>query len=451
MAKDNYRRYQDRIIGKIILQANLENETPILIGTGEGDVSDSEAMKWPIGDVPYIPASSMAGRLKRYFKEFKLPDPGRRFWGRSGEDDPQSHLRLDDLIPESGDTGSIVLRDGVRIDPETNTAEESKKYDYQIVEPGLVFPFRAEITIRNGMNAGDAKEFAAHIHAILHHGFRIGAHTNTGFGKMKCSNFKGWQFEFPENADAWFNYLADNPFEAEELSFSDKIELPTSKEFSVEATFQLKTSLIIGAYGVEGGEPDKSQLKSRDKFVLPGKSIRGALRHRAIKILNTVGGTEAQENIEELFGHVDEKLHVQKRGRLRVEESYLEQVEPMNQDRIRIDRFTGGVIGGALFNSQPVWTTGEEAVRISFSATDTSPDEKKLLLLLLKDLWLEDLPIGGEKSIGRGVLRGMEATIKNDGDIVASFRRAEPDTLHFLQGSAADINQLLQAEPETNE
>ncbi len=38
-----------------------------------------------------------------------------------------------------------------------------------------------------------------------------------------------------------------------------------------------------------------------------------------------------------------------------------------------------------------------------------------LLLLVLKDLWTGDLPLGGESSVGRGRLRGLSATIR-DGD-----------------------------------
>jgi hypothetical protein len=36
-----------------------------------------------------------------------------------------------------------------------------------------------------------------------------------------------------------------------------------------------------------------------------------------------------------------------------------------------------------------------------------------LLLLLLKDLWTGRLPLGGESSVGRGRLRGLEATVRH--------------------------------------
>jgi len=35
-----------------------------------------------------------------------------------------------------------------------------------------------------------------------------------------------------------------------------------------------------------------------------------------------------------------------------------------------------------------------------------------LLCFILKDLWNGDLPLGGEKSIGRGVLQGLSAKLK---------------------------------------
>lgn len=224
--------------------------------------------------------------------------------------------------------------------------------------------------------------------------------------------------------------------------------------FSINATFSLKNSLIIGAYGIKGDEPDKSQLKSRNKFVLPGKSIRGAVRHRALKILNTQGDADALDQINHLFGYVDEFNSQQRKGRLRIDERYLteEEVKAMQQNRIRIDRFTGGVISGALFNSEPIWTTGREAVRLSFTIMKAAkPEEIKLLLLVLKDLWLEDLAIGGEKNIGRGILTGQSAEVRHNGETIATFQRnGHGAGLEFTEGSVAALNALLQPKPETH-
>lgn len=447
MAKN---REQDRINGKIILKATLRNETPLLIGRGGGDAVDIEVMRLPDGK-PYIPGSSIAGCLKSF-----LNGKDGYFWGKTGKDVKhplQSHICFEDLVPEKLPANEdIVIRDGVKIDHKTGTAEDGKKYDYQIVEPGLNFPFSAEITMRDSMQ-GNADDFVARIKAALEHSaFRVGANTNTGFGKLICKKFRAYHFQFPDHADAWFEYLDNGTFSISPMEMK-KLDIPSSEgSFSIQATFQLKSSLMIGAYGTgRGNEPDKSQLKSRDKFVLPGKSIRGAIRHRAMKIWNMWG--KSKDEFEDLFGIVDEKQSKQKRSRLRIEEFLFKdkEVDPMIQNRIRIDRFTGGVISGALFNSEPVWTTGQENIQLTFTILkDAAPNEKKLLLLLLKDLWLEDLAIGGEKNVGRGILVGREATVYNDGKLEAAFQRdGDGSGLNFTTGSAEELNQLCEPKTET--
>lgn len=454
MANNNYKRDNDRVVGKIIIVATLTNETPLLIGRGGGDSVDIEVIRLPNGK-PYIPASSIAGCLR----SFTVGKDG-YFWGKTGRNDKtgkneenplQSHICFDDLVPENSKADDIVMRDGVKINDKTGTAQEKGKYDYQVVEPGLVFPFKAEITVRASYK-GDTDDFVTNIGAALKSpNFRIGANTNTGFGKMKCEGFKAFHFTFPKDGDAWFNYLESGNIGIPEMSIqTDPMQLGKGS-FSIEAIFRLKSSLMIGAYGIKGSEPDKSQLKSREQHVLPGKSIRGAIRHRAVKIWNILGKPMAE--LEDMFGPVNKDEKVQIRSRLRVEEFLFQEkkVVSMVQNRIRIDRFTGGVIDGALFNSEPVWTTGEEQIKLTFTILKrATEDDKKLLLLLLKDLWLEDLAIGGEKNIGRGVLTGLSAIVLNDGNEVAAFKRNGAGAeLEFTHGSAADLNNIVNPQPAT--
>lgn len=463
MATTKYPRYKDRIEGKIIIQALLKNTSPLLIGKGAGESADAEVMRMPAPDNrPYIPASSMAGVLKHFMLSTHISTDENHIWGRA--DRPgvlplQSHFLLDDLVVQEYSPDDIVMRDGVRINHQTGTAEDKKKYDYQLVEPGLVFPFRAEITLRASMDkAARAQmlDFPTWLQAVLNtpH-FRIGANTNTGFGKLSCSDFQAFHFQFPDHADHWFEYVGNKGVSLpEELKMSlSQNSISQSGSFQISAKFGLKSSLIIGAYGIDGSQPDKSHLKSRESYVLPGKSIRGALRHRAVKILNTLGEAEAVavQQIRDLFGDVkeDSDKPFQQKGRLRIEESVFEEnaVVPMEQDRIRIDRFTGGTIKGALFSSEAVWKNGAEtAVSICLTILKKAkPSEKRLLMLILKDLWLEDLAIGGEKNIGRGILTGLEATISSEGEIVSAFKRkGEGAELQFEPGySASSLIDLI--------
>ena len=66
---------------------------------------------------------------------------------------------------------------------------------------------------------------------------------------------------------------------------------------------------------------------------------------------------------------------------------------------------------GALFNEQPIFPNSETHLKLNIELRNPEDNEIGLLLLLLKDLWTGDLPVGGTSSIGRGRLQGKDVTI----------------------------------------
>ena len=103
-----------------------------------------------------------------------------------------------------------------------------------------------------------------------------------------------------------------------------------------------------------------------------------------------------------------------------VHEAELEEVHTLVQTRIRVDRFTGGAMDNYLFSEAPVFGGAGNNVTLRLVLRNPREYEIGLLLLLLKDLWTGDLPVGGESSVGRGRLRGLEATLSHaqNGDAV---------------------------------
>jgi CRISPR/Cas system CSM-associated protein Csm3 (group 7 of RAMP superfamily) len=190
----------------------------------------------------------------------------------------------------------------------------------------------------------------------------------------------------------------------------------------MQATFNLAGSLLIrsGQFSTEA-VPDvvhlksyreNSQLSDKQESVLPGTSLAGVLRHRAERIVNTLGSNKIM--IDDLFGIVDEdsKDDNAKSSRLVVHESVIHNVNELVQNRIAIDRFTGGAYHGALFDEQPIFSKDDTQVILNLELRQPSNAEIGLLLLLLKDLWTSDLPVGGESSIGRGRLEGIKTEMK---------------------------------------
>ncbi|MFN8348814.1 MAG: RAMP superfamily CRISPR-associated protein [Spirosomataceae bacterium] len=405
--------FKERITGKIILTATLRNNSPLLLGSGLNDKADKEIIKLPDG-TPYIPASAIAGKLRRRFKDIYGEEDisFRQFWGVDEDNGSyQSHIVFEDasLI---GETFYTTVRDGVKIEHATNLAKDQGKYDYELLEVGHLFRFRAEITIRANFVLDHFKKMAGTVLELLQQDFRIGAHETSGFGEIECINPAASIFAFPTDATAWFNYLQKN--ELPTASELPHLETKQNLLFKIEATFALKTTFLTSAYGVKSNEPDKTQLKRRkpgseeEDFILSGKALRGAIRHRGVRILNTISARDAESKIDELFGFVNENTKKAKKSKLRFTENVFSNSAKIDQTRIKIDRFTGGTISGALQESQPL---AKGTIQLTIEIPDYLLPEAALLMFILKDLWTADLPIGGEKNIGRGVLQGVSGTV----------------------------------------
>lgn len=480
-----------RITHKLVLKGRLTLVSPLVMGKGAGEWVDKAIIRLPDGR-PFIPASAFTGSLKSTMELLGLYEKNDQekwewLWGsdkKHREDIYQSHLLVHDLIPTSVDSNQSTYRDGIKINELSGIVDEGAKYDYEILEPGVSFPLTMEITIRERFKGKvNFKSLASDfIATIKHDAFRVGAFTAQGFGRFDVkfendeSSLEAFLFDFTDgnskrklHEDAWFEYLETSICNADVALPIVPNDLPQIKfpAFQINAIFRLKSALMIGASGREKSKADKASIQSNGQYVIPGKSIRGAIRHRARRILKIweeqgiqIRNVDGQDLTSELFGFVKQdgtNKSNASRGLIRVEETTIakDDVKPMLQNRIRIDRFTGGVIDGALFNSEPVWTSDKEDLHLTFTIDSfkkvqddaTQKIYKKLLLMLLKDLWTGDLAIGGEKNIGRGVLQGKAASIIHNNQEVASFTWADEgktaETLVWKNGNSESINNLF--------
>jgi len=102
------------------------------------------------------------------------------------------------------------------------------------------------------------------------------------------------------------------------------------------------------------------------------------------------------------------------------------------QNRVSLDRFTGGTRDGALFNEQPLFGGTQSLVTVDLLLANPQEYEIGLLLLLLKDLWTGDLPLGGEISIGRGRLQGKNCQLE--------YRNGQVRTWNLLANGANGLS-----------
>ncbi|MHA1284122.1 MAG: RAMP superfamily CRISPR-associated protein [Promethearchaeota archaeon] len=444
---------------KIILKGVIENLSPLIIGKGRGDIIDLELIKDEEGNI-FIPGTSFAGAIKHYIMENFIPLNTKEwiyFWGFEQEDKDenkkvQSHFVVNDLFPLNN--FKIKIRDGIAIDNKRGITEERALFNYEILEPGTNFNLEIEITIREEMDIiGFKTILKTIINELENQKIRIGAMTTKGFGKIVLKNYKVYEFNFPADGEKWFHFLNGTTIKETLLDDLTGLTKKSQKNFlEIQASFHIKNSIIIGSNIMDLEGSDKINIQSNEKPVIPGTSIKGAIRARAEKIINTFG-RDGKEELKKIFGFaskkekiednhkIKQKIEDKYKSRVYFEEIIINDAEEYTQNRIKIDRFTGGTIEGALFNSTPIWHKNEN-INIKIFLKEAEEWEVGLLLLILKDLWTEDLPLGGEKSIGRGILKGLYAIIRfNDEE----FKIKERDNGLFIEGDKEKLERYVKA------
>ncbi|WP_019487260.1 MULTISPECIES: RAMP superfamily CRISPR-associated protein [Kamptonema] len=254
----------------------------------------------------------------------------------------------------------------------------------------------------------------------------LGMKKRRGFGRCHVKEWQVWSFNLEDSGDrmAWllFDRECTNKLPVITNKIADALGVVLDEKedkrdrFTINATFTLASPLLIrSGQAATGRAPDVVHLKSKrygkDESVLSGTSLAGVLRHRAERIVNTL--EKPTTIIDEIFGpdFSEDKTKEAKASRLIVHESVIKDTTDLVQTRIAIDRFTGGAYHGALFQEQPIFGKGDENLQLEIELRNPEQHEIGLLLLLLKDLWTQDLPVGGSSSVGRGRLQGKEATL----------------------------------------
>ena len=338
-------------------------------------------------------------------------------------DKMQSSLQIDDI--ELVDA-KITSRDGVSIDSLTGIGITGGKFDFEVVERGATGNLQMLINLR-GCHI-DNKNFAEKNYTLenvknavttilqkLSAGINLGALTAKGLGKIQVKNISADFFDFRKKADviAW---LTDK-VASEQLKIDTAKNLTNPADFVVDADFIFNNSFIIRDYlhGEKVADTTISavSLKSLDDFVIPGTSWKGIFRHRANYILRKL---KLEKNLDNLLGSSEgEKI----KSRLQIEESYItpENVAEKIHTRNKIDRFTGGTLQGTLFTTKPVWQKNSApTLHLHFEIKNAKNFDAGLALFILRDLYLGKVAIGGEKSVGRGTLTGLNAEINFGGE-----------------------------------
>lgn len=463
-----------RIVEKIVIIAKLVTKTPLNIASGEtDDVLDSYILKNKDNEA-LIPGTSLAGALRA-----RVTDAAVRkdIFGESGENDNQSIINISDVLL---DKAATEYRDGIRIDGQTGIVEDGAKFDYEVLAAGASGELTLEFTIREDSRKNKPEDYylthAKEIAAMLEEGISLGAGTSKGLGLIAASSISLYRFCFTADFRKWMKYL-DGKLDCLKNWYSpvDSGKKHAVADFYVKMECALRGSLIVKAFDddVKSSEQVANecneqsandgrtqvparQMQNKTHYIIPGSSFKGALCARAEKILAAINknlsAAARQKYLAAIKGFANKPDSKGQKSRLFVDEVLIakEKLEPIEQTRNRIDRFTGGTIDGALFTVVAVWQKAADkpSIELKFGVKQCAEDEAGLMLCLLKDLWLGKLPLGGEKGVGRGVLQGLRAEIDYQGEhyiIVDGADKAELDKREHLNAYVDALVKKLSA------
>lgn len=469
-----------KVCARWVACGTLRLETAMHLG-GEGtDRVDMPVLRDRRNGCPLLPGTTLAGALRNALADRLVgygkdePDEvSELFGGRRGSDDgEQSPLIVFDALGSLPERTGIEIRDGVAISEASGTAEDKKKYDYEVLSAGTTFPVRVDLLVSEEDNEKALVEsLSTSLDALSDGETAFGAKRSRGLGRVSAAwtarrfdltSRHGWLAWVKSDHEAPIGAPVDGASALDALraqAHDDLAPLLLRGDARQRVVFDLHLAVegdvLVRSPSTSPDAPDVSHLTSSGVPILPGTTLGGVLRSQALRIARLV--RQGQEDgdcwIDRLFGPRFEGQRPPPgvelfASRLRVGEAVIEGGLSRQQTRVAIDRFTQGVIPTALFDER-VQSGGTVQVRLELRNWEAG--ELGLLLLALKDLLSGELAVGGASAVGRGVLKGSAELTFHDGTGApprsATLRPGSPPAGEAATEIEEAIRQFHQAAP----
>lgn len=379
---------------KVFLRAEGKLDSPLSVSNGEKENSDADITRDFDGQ-PFIPGTSIVGALRGYLEE---KEANALFGYGEGETVHQSPVTVYDAAI-TGENTRVGLRDGISLSEE-RIAEDTAKFDYEIVENGDV-AFCFEFYDENGR---EEDRLIPLLSAVNRGEIRFGHKKNRGNGRIHFSKIlkKSYRYSEPFYEFDWDTF----DWNAADVK---SIKLPVFQKEKehyriLRVPLRLASGISIRRYSALMNREDYATVTRRndegeDVPVIPGTSWNGALRHRAKRILKELGVQNADNVVDSIFGGKKGNISASK---VVIGESVLKDSESVPMMRNRINRFDNATMNRALYTEVSCFG-GNCVLEIMIKQDENTDWIAGLFDLVLKDLNYGFLAVGGQISIGRGI------------------------------------------------
>lgn len=439
-----------------IYKVPLRTISPLKIGTGEEDILT-------VRGKALISGTSIAGVFSEFLKDDDELNKLFLCGYRSDEEDLNDtemkkdfmetyyeEVNLKDMISpvtfndsiSKEKTGSLLCRrPHVRIDRRYGIAEDESLREEKHLKDGIDFDFIIEVD-GTKIKEGYYKKFCAKVEefiSMLACGrISLGSKSTFGFGRFKSLKGKyiSKEFDLRNSIDDYLDFDINDDKWGEEKTIEE-----SKPENWVEIEFKgyCKDGFIIKGMEerINGNKTSVSYREDGSGYIIASSTVKGMISSYSEKILNTLG--KRTNIITDIFGGSkpagagkEKKI----KGKVYFEDIKLvkDDITEERYNCIKIDRFTGGVIDGALFSEQVVCTKEEKPISIRIRLNKGNFIDKRdenleflnqtkaLIMLSFRDLGLSRFSIGSGQNIGHGFLQGKEIVIRdNEEEIYMHF------------------------------
>lgn len=400
--------------------------TPLRTGDTE---NDPQQILHRADGRPMLQASSLAGAFREALPEERR---GQLF----GSQEEEGAVLVSDLLFQPD--ARVVTRPRLHIAADTGCAADGAKFDTAHLESGSRFSF-ALVWRGAAGQAADAESQLNSLLAALDHGtIRLGGQKSNGFGWVQLTDVHMRRYDLfrADDRSGWLEDT-DEKIPAEALPLTLPAPLSARTTFSVHC--RLKEFLVRdSAPRTNGQRAVTVNLTEQGRTILPGSSLKGAMRAHLHRLLPYLPATESAQ--EDLFGCSDSETTPGKPGRLQVSDAVLRpDGKAQEVTRIRISRFTGGVMRKFLFSEEPHSGWCDFTVTL----TQNTPVFCALVLVALRDLGLGQYDLGSGSSHGWGRVQEMKVEICTAGGQSVRFCCAD-GTITKVQDPDALLKSWMQ-------
>jgi len=459
------------VTARLLLTGELVTTTALHVGSGAPEVATDLPITTDDAGRPYLPGTGLAGAIRNWFRD-RLPrgtssDEGAALRALMGYA-PERHERDDEGAASQLVVGDAFcldenawseLRDHVVIDPERGVAAAGLKYDRETVPPGTRFDFRLHVDAGNceAFDVETVKSWLGALRSALEGGgIKLGGGASRGTGRVELRNARCRTQSLTDRAGV-LAYLRERATPGAATPTPDEVWSSATLQEPARMTVEIAWRPVDGVLvrGAEEGEaadllPLVTITPRGVAAVLPGSSVKGALRAYARKVVHTTGADPML--VDWLFGRGKRRKRENQhgkpplenpalgRGALSIADVHTRKYMPADRwreiveaadlkacaeavaaspwgDQARaeahgaIDRWTGGAADGRLFARLVPLELEWEPIRLEIDLARLREGPRDavvaLLLLVVRALRNGESRLGGQVNRGCG---GIEIT-----------------------------------------